>query len=58
MQPSECQANALPVQPLGIVGHNAQPAGTDVRAKLQQDCQQAKCYTRADLVLHHRLYSH
>ena len=37
--------------------HNVQPAGTDVRSKPQQDCQQAKCYARADPVMHHRLYS-
>ena len=35
--------------------HNVQPAGTDVRSNPQQDCQQAKCYARADPVLHHRL---
>ena len=34
-----------------------QPAETDVRSKSQQDCQKAKCYARADPVLHHRLYS-
>ena len=37
-----------------LVVHNVQPAGTDVRSKPQQDCQQAKGYARADSVLHHR----
>ena len=33
-----------------------QPGGTDVRAIPELYCQQAKCYARADPVLHHRLY--
>ena len=37
--------------------HDVQPAGTDVRSKPQEDCQQEKCYARADPVLHQRLYS-
>ena len=32
-------------------------AGTDVRSNPQQDCQQAKCYARADPILHQRQYS-
>ena len=38
-----------------LLEHNVQTAGRDVRLKPQQDCQQEKCYARADSVLHHRL---
>ena len=37
--------------------YNVQLAGKDVCSKPQQDCQKAKCYAKAVLVLHHRQYS-
>ena len=37
--------------------HNVQPAATNARSKPQQDCQQTKCYARADPASHHKLYS-
>ena len=42
---------------LGCMVHNVQPAGIDVCSKPQLDCQQAKCYAKADPVLYHRQYT-
>ena len=40
-----------------LVGTKRQPVARNVHSEPQQDCQQSKCYARADPEFHNKLYS-